>query len=76
MVAGLPIDRYAVRLPASLFRMLGIFLHVELDRIGNIKVKEENIARLRSLFDQYYERYGGYQLKSKKFLDDLYKLDD
>lgn len=71
-----PIDRYAVRLPASLFRMLGIFLHVELDRIGNIKVKEENIARLRSLFDQYYERYGGYQLKSKKFLDDLYKLDD
>lgn len=71
-----PIDRYAVQLPPSLFRMLAIFLHVELDRVGKIKVKEENITKLRSLFDQYYDRYGGYRLKSKKFLDDLHKLDE
>lgn len=70
------IDRYAVQLNPPLIRTLAIFLHVELNRIGNIKMKAENIALLRSLFDEYYERYGGYRLKSKKFLDDLQKLDN
>lgn len=70
------IDRYHIRLSPSLLRILSIFLHVELERVGNIKVKDENIKLLRSIFDQYYERYGGYKLKSKKFLNELSKLEE
>lgn len=70
------IDQYAVRLSPSLLRILSICLHVELNRVGNIKVKAENIKLLQSLFDQYYDRYGGYKLKSKKFLKDLNKLEE
>jgi len=70
------IDQYAIRLSPALFRILSICLHVDLNRVGNIKVKQENIALLRSLFDQYYDRYGGYHLKSKKFLNELNKLEE
>lgn len=69
------IDRYAVRLSPSLLRMLSIFLHVELERVGNINVKKRNITLLRDLLDQYYDRYGGYKLKSKKFLKELKHLE-
>lgn len=72
----LPIDEYAKRLSPALLRILSICLHVELERVGNINVKKENIAILRFLIDQYYERYGGYFLKSKKFIKDLEKLEE
>lgn len=68
-------DQYASRLSPALFRILSICLHVELNRVGNIKVKEENVQLLRQLLDAYYDRYGGFQLKSKKFLQDLNQID-
>lgn len=61
-------DLRAIQLHPSLFKLLAIFLHVELERIGNISVKKENEQLLRRLFDQYYDEYGGFHLKSKKFL--------
>lgn len=61
-------DPRSVLLHGSLFKLLAIFLHVELERIGTISVKSENEQLLRRLFDQYYEEYGGFTLKSKKFL--------
>ncbi|HLS22509.1 MAG TPA: DNA repair protein RecO [Pseudogracilibacillus sp.] len=70
-----PIDQYATILQPALFRILTIFQQVPLERVGNINVKEENINLLRKLFDSYYERYGGYRLKTKKFLNSLNELD-
>jgi len=70
------IDQYAMRLPPALFRILSIFLHVELDRVGNINMKSENVERLRSLLDQYYDQYGGYKIRSKKLLGQFKNLEE
>lgn len=68
------IDEHAIQLEPVLFKILSICLHVGLERIGNIKVKDNNIRVLRMIIDQYYDRYGGFTLKSKKFLEQLDEL--
>ncbi|KAB8128736.1 DNA repair protein RecO [Gracilibacillus oryzae] len=67
-------DSYAYMLNENLYKLLRIFSWVSLDRIGNISVKEENKAILKQIMDQYYERYGGYFLKSKRFLKQMDNL--
>ncbi|WP_089738871.1 DNA repair protein RecO [Gracilibacillus ureilyticus] len=69
-------DAYAFFLNENLYKLLKIFSWVELERIGNISVKEENKRILKQLMDQYYERYGGYFLKSKRFLKQMDQLQD
>lgn len=59
----------------KLAKIIYLFSNVGLERIGNISMKPENIKLLRQLMDAYYDQYGGYFLKSRKFLNqlDLYK---
>ncbi|WP_042145975.1 DNA repair protein RecO [Paucisalibacillus sp. EB02] len=70
------VDPEAVPLSNSVVKLLYIFSKVGLERIGNVTVKEETRQLLRSLFDSYYDRYGGYYLKSKKFLNQIAKFSD
>lgn len=65
------IDPDAVILPASVSKLLNIFSEVDIERVGNISVKEENKLLLRNLLNTYYDRYGSYFLKSRKFLEQL-----
>ena len=65
------LDPHAVPLSGKLGRMLQIFAEVDIERIGNISVKEENRRLLKELMEAYYDRYGGYFLKSRKFLKQL-----
>ena len=51
-----------------------MFQNVGLDQVGNISVKPENKDLLRNLIDAYYERFGGFYLKSRRFLKQLDKL--
>ncbi|TMN20991.1 DNA repair protein RecO [Lentibacillus cibarius] len=67
-------DREAISLSDKLAQLLWIFAEVELERIGTISVKEENRKLLRQIIDAYYDAYGGYYLKSKRFLRQLDKL--
>lgn len=64
-------DQYAIMLPPVLIRLLGLFLNVGIERIGTISIKPENIKLLRQLIDTYYDQYGGYFLKSRKFINNL-----
>lgn len=64
-------DTEAVFLSPTIVKLLRICLDVDVTRVGNISVKKENKELLKQLMDQYYERYGGYFLKSKKFLNQL-----
>lgn len=68
------IDPHARTIAPALVRMLPILAHVPIERVGNISVKQENIHLLRQLLDEYYERYGGYRLKSKRFLQQMDKF--
>ncbi|HLR73538.1 MAG TPA: DNA repair protein RecO [Pseudogracilibacillus sp.] len=64
-------DERAVQLPANLIKSLSIFLYVGLERVGNISMKKQNEQLLRTLFLEYYDVYGGYYLKSRKFLKQI-----
>ncbi|RCW65339.1 DNA repair protein RecO [Saliterribacillus persicus] len=64
-------DENAYSLNANVIKLLQIFSEVDIDRIGLIKVKEENKQLLHLLMEDYYEQYGGYYLKTKKFLKQL-----
>ncbi|UOR12280.1 DNA repair protein RecO [Halobacillus amylolyticus] len=65
------LDPEAYGLPDPLAHLLRVFLHMDVRRLGQISMKEENKKKLRRLLDEYYDRYGGYFLKSKKFLKQL-----
>ncbi|MEN1970679.1 DNA repair protein RecO [Lentibacillus sp. N15] len=68
------IDPYAIGVTNTLARLLYLFSNVGLERIGNISVKAETINKLRQILDAYYEHYGGYYIKSKRFLKQLDKF--
>src|SRR5690625_8008839 len=59
----------------NLIRLLPIFLTVGIEKIGTISVKQENEILLRNMMDQYYDTYGGFTLKSKKFLSQISLLE-
>lgn len=61
----------AVVLSEKLIRLLAIFASTGLERVGKISMKPENIRLIRQLLDAYYDQYGGYYLKSRKFLSQL-----
>ncbi|WP_099158537.1 DNA repair protein RecO [Virgibacillus ndiopensis] len=70
----LHIDTESIRLPDTIARLFHLFTSVGLERIGKISLKNENILLLRQILDAYYDRYGGYFLKTKKFLKQLDKF--
>ncbi|KGP90503.1 DNA recombination protein RecO [Pontibacillus chungwhensis BH030062] len=65
------LDSHSYGLAPNLLKLLRICLEVDVTRVGNISVKQENKDRLKQMISEYYDRYGGYYLKSKKFLNQL-----
>ncbi|AUJ26239.1 DNA repair protein RecO [Virgibacillus dokdonensis] len=64
-------DERAIELPKGVVKLLFIFATVDLQRVSNISVKEQNKQLLRELLDHYYDYYGGYLLKSRKLLKQM-----
>ncbi|SDB98492.1 DNA replication and repair protein RecO [Pelagirhabdus alkalitolerans] len=52
-------------------KLLRLFYDVDVSRVQNIQVKDENKNALRELLDDYYDQYGGFIIKSKNFLKQL-----
>lgn len=69
------VDSYALNLSSRVMKLLNLFLQVDLDQVGSISVKQTNQDLLRQLLDAYYDRYGGYYLKSRRFLRQISKLE-
>lgn len=65
------VDTKAIVLSPAVAKLLNVFANVGLERVGKISVKEQNRIILRKLLDAYYDRYGGYYLKSRKFLEQI-----
>lgn len=64
-------DPNSVQLHPKLIRMLYVMMHLDIAKLGDISVKQENKQKIITILDEYYDRYGGYYLKSKKFLKQL-----
>ncbi|SIS36825.1 DNA repair protein RecO [Salimicrobium flavidum] len=67
------IDPDCYLLSEKFSRLLPLLAEMDVKRLGNVSMKEENKKKLRSLLDNYYEQYGGYFLKSRKFLKQMDK---
>lgn len=67
-------DPYHFKLSPSAVKLLRLFYHFDLSRLGNISVKEETKAELKRVITSYYDEYSGLHLKTKKFLDSMDKF--
>ncbi|SET63674.1 DNA replication and repair protein RecO [Salinibacillus kushneri] len=65
------VDSHALPLNEALFKLLRTIRYVKIERIGNISIKEENRKKIRQILDAYYDYYGGFYIKSRKFLKQL-----
>lgn len=68
-------DEHAIIISPNVIKLLSIFMRAGLEQIGSIKMQKTNIQLLRKIFDSYYEAYGSYQLKSKRFLEQISRLE-
>jgi len=66
-----PLDTSVIPISNQMVKLLYLFSEVGIERVGSISVKEENVKNLRKILDLYYEQYGGYYLKTRKFLNQL-----
>jgi DNA repair protein RecO (recombination protein O) len=64
-------DPYRMNISKGAARLLNMFYHLDLARLGNVSLKKETKKELRMLFDAYMEEYSGVFIKSKKFLKQL-----
>ena len=68
-------DPHRMPISAQIVKLLRIFYYFDLSRLGNISLKEETKKELKLVIESYYDEYSGIKLKSKKFLQQLHKLD-
>ena len=50
-------------------KLIRMFYYVDLDKISKINVSENIKKELNLFIDDYYERYSGLYLKTKKFIE-------
>ena len=68
------LDEQSIPLTMVQVKLLQIFHSVSIEKVGEISVKPDNVRLLRQILDAYYDHYGGFYLKSKKFLIQLDQL--
>lgn len=67
-------DPHARQMSPAVSKLLKLFYFIDLERLGNISVKKETRNELRRIIDTYYEQNSGVYLKSRKFLEQIYKM--
>lgn len=56
--------------------LVRLYSVIELDKIGDISIKESTQSQIKTLVDHIYNESVGLHLKSKSFIDNLYKWED
>ncbi|MBO9129604.1 DNA repair protein RecO [Bacillus sp. 165] len=67
-------DPYRLPINEAAGKLLRLFHHFHLNRLGNVSVKAETKKQLRTILNAYYDEYCGIYLKSRRFLQQLEKL--
>ncbi len=57
-------------------KLLRMFYYVDITKISNIDISVEVKKEINNFLNEYYSMYTAIYLKSKKFIDNLLKLDD
>ncbi len=69
-------DPYHIPISQGTVKLLRLFYHFDLNRLGNISVKEETKKEIQKVIRTYYDEYSGLTLKSRRFLDQVEKMKD
>ncbi|OIJ16138.1 DNA repair protein RecO [Anaerobacillus arseniciselenatis] len=70
----LHVDNKTLKISAATAKLLRLFYYFELNRLGSISVKQETKIQLKQIVEEYYDEYSGLHLKSKRFLNQLDKM--
>ena len=65
------LDPYSIPMTPEVSKLLTLFKHVPVDRLGSLSVKKQNIIQLKRILQEYYQQNAGLQLKSRRFLDQM-----
>ncbi|HET7657953.1 MAG TPA: DNA repair protein RecO [Bacillales bacterium] len=69
------IDPHHIPISEASLKLLRLFTQINLSRLGKVSVKPETKRELKNVLSSYYEEYSGVKLKSRRFLDQLEKLE-
>lgn len=64
-------DPYAISVSVTAGRLLPLFKHIPIARIGHVSLKRETIKEIESLITIYYEQNAGLKLRARRFIDQL-----
>ncbi|MGG1573591.1 DNA repair protein RecO [Fictibacillus sp. NRS-1165] len=70
-----PMDPNLIPLTQATARLLRLFYHFDLNRLGNISLKKQTKDEIRFVLSTYINEYSGLYFKSKKFIDQLNKFE-
>ncbi len=62
------------KVPVEVYKLLKIYKKINMDNIGDIKIKPEIKNEINLFLNNYYEKFTGIYLKSKSFLDNIISL--
>lgn len=68
------IDPNRFQLSKTAVKLLRLFYHFDMTRLGHVDLKRETKNELKQVIDAYYEAYSGLHLKSKRFLEQMERL--
>lgn len=63
-----------VKVSAKTIKLIRMFYYVDISKISKIDISAKVKLEINKFLDDYYDRYAGLYLKSKKFIKDLNKL--
>ncbi|SFE29085.1 DNA repair protein RecO [Alteribacillus iranensis] len=69
------IDPYRLTIHPKSVQLLRTFFYLDIKRLGSISLTSRTKQELKQVLESYYEEYGGFSLKSKRFLDQMEKWD-
>ncbi|MGR5907268.1 DNA repair protein RecO C-terminal domain-containing protein [Bacillus paranthracis] len=67
-------DQYRIPVGEAVHKLLRLFYHFDLHRLGNVSVKDSTKKQMRLVLNTYYDEYCGIYLKSRRFLEQLDKF--
>jgi DNA repair protein RecO (recombination protein O) len=69
-------DPRRLHLDPKAVHLVRLYSVIKLEKIGEISIKESTQKEIKRLLDHIYDESVGLRLKSKKFIDNLYKWED
>lgn len=70
----LHVDERTIKINSGTAKLLRLFYHFDLNRLGAISVKAETKEQLKQVLESYFDEYSGLYLKSKRFLNQIDKM--